>query len=178
MSSGRSVARQLGALVAAAIAMMALSATVFGGSDGVDPRGLLLAIGMVAAVVPISHLVRQLPIDREDVPGLRASGDEGVADTPAAPGPLVAWTGRVNGGTSSARAATLRLVPALQELTTLRLADRRGVGFDAAPAAAADLLGPASWSILRPDTARPMEADLPGIPIDTLEQLVTALEDL
>ena len=74
MNPSRSVSRRLATLVAAAGAMVAISATVFGGGEGVDPRGLLLAIGLVAAVVPVSQLARQLPIDRDDVP----RGDERI----------------------------------------------------------------------------------------------------
>ena len=96
MNPSRSVARRLATLVAAAVAMVAISATVFGGGEGVDPRGLLLAIGLVAAVVPVSQLARQLPIDRDDVPRLRPKTDA-VNVTTSIPAPLVAWTGRVKG---------------------------------------------------------------------------------
>lgn len=159
------------------LAMLALAATVFGGEAGVDPRGLLIAMGAVAAALPLAHLLRHLPLDHDDAPSLGAPRPSGDADLGLPPA-LVVWTGRVNGGTSSARAATLRLVPALQELTALRLADRRGVSPGHDPRAAAAVLGPVAWSLVDPTVARPVEGNWPGVPLDTLDHLVTTLEHL
>jgi hypothetical protein len=172
-----SLARRAFQLAIALLAMLALSATVFSRQEGVDPRGVLIAMGLVAASVPVARVVRALPLEHDHAPRLGARAPSGDADR-GLPSALVVWRGRVNGGTTSARAATLRLVPALQELTALRLADRRGIASDHTPAAAAAALGAVAWSLVDPAVARPVEGNWPGIPLDTLDHLVTTLEHL
>jgi hypothetical protein len=167
--------RRLGQVALVGVLMLAVAATVFGDRDGVDPRYPLLALGVVAAAVPLLGLLRHLPPDPTSAPGLVRRRHE-TGSTP--PAPLIAWVGRVNGGTTSARAATLRLAPALRELTALRLADRRGVSIDHDPVASHRLLGDRAWGIVRADVSRSMDADGPGIPLDAVEELTTVLEDL
>jgi hypothetical protein len=161
-------------VLAALVACLAVAATVFGNESGVEPRLLLLAMAALVCVTPARRLIGALPLDRTPAPGLgpepRDEQDAGAAYT--------AWQGRVNGGTGSARAATLRLVPALRDLARLRLAERRGISLDHTPEAAAGALGPAAWQILRPDAPRPTEANLPGVPLAQVAEVVRAMEAL
>lgn len=84
----------------------------------------------------------------------------------------------MNGGTTSARAATFRLVPPLRDLARLRLADRRAVSLDHQPARAAAALGTTAWAVLDPTVPGAVESDRPGLPLATVAAVVDALEDL
>jgi hypothetical protein len=154
-----------------------VAASAFGRAGAVDPRPLLIAMAAVVAVVPLRRLVAVLPIDDSRVPRLAGRRDASGSAVPA-PGALATWVGRVNGGTTSARAATLRLVPGLREIARVRLADRRGISLDHAPVAAAEALGPVAWSVLRPDAPRVVESSMPGMRVDVVDEVVTRLEQL
>jgi len=164
-------------LAAALVAALALASTLFTREDGVDPRPLLLAVGAVVAVAPLRRLVASLPLDHARAPGLRpAPAPPGPTDLP--PASLATWIGRVNGGTSSARAATFRLVPGLRDIARFRLADRKGLSLDHDPDGAAAALGPVTWAVIRPDAPRNVEASLPGLRVDVVDEVVTTLERL
>jgi hypothetical protein len=174
---GRSVrGREIGGIVLAGLASAAIASTLFGRREGVDPRLLVLAMVATFALGPTRRLIAALPLDHRQAPPLRTV--VGPTDGTAVPPGLTRWIGRVNGGTASARAATIRLVPDLRELTRLRLADRTGISLDHAPAEAASILGPRVWSIVDPDAARSIEADRPGLSLDDVEELTAALERL
>lgn len=167
--------RSLLGLGVALAASLALASTVFGDESGVDPRLLLYAMAGCACIVPVRRLLAHLPMDRRRAPAL---GGHRPAMAALPSNAATSWTGRVNSGTASARAATLRLVPALRDLARLRLADRRGISLDHAPGPASAALGPGPWALLRPDAARPMEAAAPGIPLPRLAETIDALERL
>jgi hypothetical protein len=174
VSSGPPWRRAVG-ILATLVACLAVASTVFGDRSGVDPRLLLFSIGALVCVVPVRRLVAALPIDARRAPALLGRTE---AAAPATSPGFTSWLGRVNGGTTSARAATLRLVPALRDVARQRLFDRRGISFDHAPAAAAAALGPTAWDLLRPDAPRSTEATRPGVPLDQLAVTVRALEEL
>jgi hypothetical protein len=70
-----------------------------------------------------------------------------------------------------------RLRPTLREIAAIRLA-RRGIQLDAPGGRAQELLGPDTWSIVRPDFERPSDHHAAGTPFATIERAVAALEEL
>lgn len=169
--------RTIGSFAAALVVALALASTLFTREDGVDPRPLLIALGAVIAAVPLRRLVAALPLEDERVPSLRPARTD-PSDGDLAPASLAAWIGRVNGGTSSARAATLRLIPGIREIARVRLADRTGISLDHSPEAAAAALGPVAWALIRPDAPRNVEASMPGLRVEVVDEVVTTLERL
>jgi hypothetical protein len=66
----------------------------------------------------------------------------------------------------------------LRRLAADRLAAEHGVDLDADPDAARSLLGPQAWDLLRPDHEPPEDRFGPGMPIEDVTTIVTAVEDL
>ena len=71
-----------------------------------------------------------------------------------------------------------RLRPRLRGLAADLLAARRGVSLDAAPERARDLLGEATWELLRRDRPPPEDRLAPGLPSNDLRGVVESLERL
>jgi len=69
------------------------------------------------------------------------------------------------------------LRPMLREIAVHRLA-RHGVALDAQPAAAAELLGPEAWELVRPDRPRPEDPFARGVRADRLGAILDRLEAL
>jgi hypothetical protein len=169
--------RTIASFVLVLVLALALASTLFTREEGVDPRPLLLVVGAVIAAAPLRRLVTALPLDSSRVPSLRAVPARKREAEPT-PGALAVWIGRVNGGTTSARAASVRLIPAMREIARVRLADRRGISLDHAPEEAAAALGPLPWMLLRPDAAINTEGSAPGLGVDVIDAAVTTLEEL
>jgi hypothetical protein len=66
--------------------------------------------------------------------------------------------------------------PLVLEIATQRLADHTGVRIDAAPEAAAAILGPETWELVRPDRERPADRRARGISPQRLHVVVESLE--
>jgi hypothetical protein len=66
----------------------------------------------------------------------------------------------------------------LRRLAADRLAVEHGVELDADPEAARSLLGAEAWDLLRPDHEPPEDRFGPGMPIEDIRRIVTAVEDL
>jgi hypothetical protein len=77
---------------------------------------------------------------------------------------------------SSAEDEHLRLRPLVLEIATQRLADHTGVRIDAAPDAAAAILGEETWELVRPDRERPVDRRARGIAPDRLRAVIESLE--
>jgi hypothetical protein len=69
-----------------------------------------------------------------------------------------------------------RLRPLVGDIAAQRLADHAGVRIETAPEAAAAMLGPEVWEVIRPDRQRPPDAHARGIPVERLRPIVEALE--
>ena len=69
-----------------------------------------------------------------------------------------------------------RLVPRLRSIASGLLASRRQVSLDASPATARDMLGDATWELVRPDRAAPEDRLGRGITPEDLAHVVDALE--
>jgi len=66
----------------------------------------------------------------------------------------------------------------LRRLAADRLEADHGVDLDADPDAARRLLGEQAWALLRPDLEPPDDRFGPGMPIDDVTAIVSAVEDL
>jgi hypothetical protein len=66
----------------------------------------------------------------------------------------------------------------LRRLAADRLAAEHGVDLDADREAARSLLGEDAWDLLRPDHVAPEDRFGPGMPIEDVTRIVTAVEDL
>ena len=66
----------------------------------------------------------------------------------------------------------------LRRLAADRLASEHGVDLDADHDAARSLLGAEAWDLLRPDHETPEDRFGPGMPIEDVTKIVTAVEDL
>ncbi|HEY3765789.1 MAG TPA: hypothetical protein VGL44_11590 [Gaiellales bacterium] len=70
----------------------------------------------------------------------------------------------------------LRLRPLIGDIARQRLADHTGVRIETAPEAAAALLGPETWELVRPEREMPPDRRARGIAPDRLRAVVAALE--
>jgi hypothetical protein len=77
---------------------------------------------------------------------------------------------------ASAEDEHLRLRPLVLEIATQRLADHTGVRIDAAPEAAAAILGQETWELVRPDRERPADRRARGMSPQRLHAVVESLE--
>jgi hypothetical protein len=66
----------------------------------------------------------------------------------------------------------------LRRLAEDRLGADHGVDIDADPDAARTLLGEEAWDLLRPDLTPPSDRFGPGMPIEGITRIVTAVEEL
>ena len=66
----------------------------------------------------------------------------------------------------------------LRRLAADRLAAEHGVDLDADRDAARSLLGAQAWDLLRPDHVAPEDRFGPGMPVEDVTTIVTAVEDL
>jgi hypothetical protein len=83
-------------------------------------------------------------------------------------------------GASTYRALELhhRFRRRLRRLAADRLTVEHGVDLDADRDAARSLLGEEAWDLLRPDHEPPEDRFGPGMPIEDIRRIVTAVEDL
>jgi hypothetical protein len=77
---------------------------------------------------------------------------------------------------SSAEDEHVRLRPVVRDIAAQRLADHAGVRMEAAPDAAAAILGPEAWELVRPDRPPPADRRARGIAPARLRAVVESLE--
>ncbi len=81
-------------------------------------------------------------------------------------------------GRTTAFDAEWRLIPFLRRIAAERIEVRYGMDWERHREAAAVMLGPGGWEILRPDRELPTDRLGPGIAMPALENAVSAIEDL
>jgi hypothetical protein len=94
------------------------------------------------------------------------------------PAELVRLEDQVLVATAVAGDLHFRLRPALAEIAAHRLQVGHGVRPERDPARARTLLGPEAWELLRPDVEPPADRLGPGMPVERLARIVTALEEV
>jgi hypothetical protein len=160
------------------------AATVFvisligGGQDReVAVRTYVIAVGAVSLLQVLRTTAGHLGVERTSAPSLVARGKQGPRKPPV---PLAAITleGLIVDGAQSARATALRLRPRLIDLTQARLYQRTGIDLVHQPEEAAAALGPEAWDIVRPDRIWSEDRLAPGLPPESVNLLVTRLEQL
>lgn len=77
---------------------------------------------------------------------------------------------------SSAEDEHVRLRPVALDIARQRLADHAGIRIDASPEAAAAILGPEAWQLVRPDRPPPADRRARGITPAQLRAVVESLE--
>jgi hypothetical protein len=94
------------------------------------------------------------------------------------PETLVRMEGRTALGVAGAFDLHFRLRPRLRGVATELLASRCGIGLDAEPDRAREVLGEETWEIVREDRPPPTDRLARGIPIPELHRVVESLENL
>ena len=136
-------------------------------------QGVLLGVGAVVLAVISPRPARP---DRRPRRARRpARLWRGRRDRSAAPD-LAAVDRLLSMAVSSAEDEYARLRPLVRDIARQRLADHTGVRLETAPAAAAAVLGPEVWDLVRPDRQRPTDQHARGIPPARLRAVVEALE--
>lgn len=136
-------------------------------------QAVLLAVGAVvlAAITPRPA--------RPDGPPKRvrrtARLRRGRRDRSATPD-LAAVDRLLSMSVSSAEDEYVRLRPLVRDIARQRLADHTGVRLETAPDAAAAMLGPEVWELIRPDRERPADQHARGMTPARLRTVVEALE--
>ncbi len=135
---------------------------------------------IVAGALVIRLLVRAVR-DATSVPG-PFPFDQALLPPPAQEIPRAREPDRIafEVGAATHRALELhhRFRRRLRRLAADRLAAEHGVDLDADREAARSLLGPEAWDLLRPDHVPPEDRFGPGMPIEDVTKIVTAVEDL
>jgi hypothetical protein len=136
-------------------------------------QGVLLAVGAVVLAV-----ITPRPA-RPDRPPKRvrrtARLRRGRRDRSATPD-LAAVDRLLSMSVSSAEDEYVRLRPLVRDIARQRLADHTGVRLETAPDAAAAMLGPEVWELVRPDRERPADPHARGMTPARLRAVVEALE--
>jgi hypothetical protein len=136
-------------------------------------QGLVLAVGAIVLLVLVPRPAR--PVRR---PGrLRRPSRLRLARGRRRTTPDLAAIDRLLAlAVSSAEDEHLRLRPLVLDIARQRLADYTGVRFDSAPDAAAAVLGPETWDLVRPDRPRPDDRRARGMSPARLRAVVESLE--
>jgi hypothetical protein len=135
-------------------------------------QGVLLAVGAVVLAVILPRPARP---DRRPTRARRRVRVRGRRDRSAMPD-LAAIDRLLSMSISSAQDEYVRLRPLVREIARQRLADHTGVRLETSPDAAAAILGPEIWEIVRPDRERPADQHARGIAPARLRAMVEALE--
>jgi hypothetical protein len=133
----------------------------------------LLAVGTLGLLLAIARTLGTLP--RERPTRLDAAPLTGIRRP--RPRELVKLERDVALSTESAFDAYYRMRPTVRRVAAARLR-LRGVDLDAASGSAEALLGPEAWDLTRPDRPHPRNHDAPGLPLDLIAAVVTAVEEL
>jgi hypothetical protein len=136
-------------------------------------QGVLLAVGAVvlAAILPRPARPDRRPA-RARRPGRLRRRRRDRSATPD----LAAIDRLLSMSIASAQDEYVRLRPLVREIARQRLADHTGVRLETAPEAAAAILGPEIWELVRPDRERPADQHARGIAPARLRAMVEALE--
>jgi hypothetical protein len=136
-------------------------------------QAVLLAVGAVvlAAITPRPTRPDRPPKRVRRTARLR----RGRRDRSATPD-LAAVDRLLSMSVSSAEDEYVRLRPLVRDIARQRLADHTGVRLETAPDAAAAMLGPEVWELVRPDRERPADQHARGMTPARLRTVVEALE--
>jgi hypothetical protein len=136
-------------------------------------QGVLLAVGAVVLAVLVPRPDRP---DRPPKPARRPVRLRRARRGGSAAPDLAAVDRLLSMAVSSAEDEYVRLRPLVRDIARQRLADHTGVRLETAPDAAAAMLGPDVWELVRPDRQRPANQHARGIPPARLRAVVEALE--
>jgi len=136
------------------------------------------AYALVIAALALHLLVRLLLAAQPGLPRPTWDKRSGrTAGLPARSARLVELERLLVFGSGQAGELHTRVRPALRDIATQRLDDRRGLDLDHSPEARV-LLGDEAWELLRPDRPRPEHRAARGISEAALARIVDRLEAL
>jgi hypothetical protein len=133
----------------------------------------LLAVGTLAVLLAIARTLGTLPRER---PTRLDAGPTRAIRQPR-PRELVKLEREVGLSTETAFDAYYRLRPTVRQIAASRLR-LRGIDLDSPSGSAEALLGPETWDLVRPGRPRPRNHDAPGLPLERIEAVVSAVEKL
>ena len=133
----------------------------------------LLVVGTLGLLLAIARTLGSLPRER---PTRLDAAPPGLSRA-TRPRELAKLEREVGLSTETAFDAYYRLRPNVRRVAAARLR-LRGVELDAPTGAAAALLGPEAWDLVRADRARPRDHDAPGLGLDRIAAIVDAVEAL
>jgi hypothetical protein len=136
-------------------------------------QGLVLAVGAIVLVLLVPRPARRTP--RTGRVRRTARLRLARASRPTTPD-LAAIDRLLALAVSSAEDEHVRLRPLVLDIARQRLADHTGVRIDTAPEAAAALLGPETWELVRPDRPRPDDRRARGTSPEGLRAVIESLE--
>jgi hypothetical protein len=133
----------------------------------------LLVVGTIGLLLAIDRTLGALPRERPTRLDAAPSG----RIRPTRPRELGKLEREVALSTETAFDAHYRLRPTVRRVAAARLR-LRGIDLDSPSGPAASLVGAEVWELVRPDRARPRDHDAPGMPLDRIEAVVAAVEEL
>ena len=136
-------------------------------------QGLVLAVGAIVLVLLVPRPARRTPRTGRV---LRTARLRLVRARRRTTPDLAAIDRLLALAVSSAEDEHVRLRPLVLDIARQRLADHTGVRIDAAPEAAAALLGPETWELVRPDRPRPDDRRARGSSPERLRAVIESLE--
>ena len=162
------------ALVAAAVAIagLAIALVMRPGDSGLAAEAFVLFVGALGMGLLAQVVARLFPTTPSKIHAAKRPQrkDKRLAS-------LEKIERELEMATQSAFDTHYRLRPLLRELAAARLA-RAGVELDRPGSRAAELLGPETWELVRPDRVRPAEHHAAGVRLAAVEHAVAALEQL
>ena len=137
-------------------------------------QGLVLAVGAIVLVLLVPRPARRTP---RATGGVRRTARLRLVRARRRTTPDLAAIDRLLAlAVSSAEDEHVRLRPLVLDIARQRLADHTGVRIDTAPEAAAALLGPETWELVRPERPRPDDRRARGTSPEGLRAVIESLE--
>jgi hypothetical protein len=133
----------------------------------------LIAVGTLALLLAIARTLGTLPRERPT----RLDAAQPGSSRRSRPRELVKLEREVGLSTETAFDAYYRLRRTVREIAASRLR-LRGIDLDGSSDSAEALLGSEAWDLVRSDRPRPRDHDAPGLPLDRIEAIVVAVEEL
>jgi hypothetical protein len=133
----------------------------------------LLVVGTLGLLLAIARTIGALPRERPT----RLDAAPTARGPQARPRELVKLEREVALSTETAFDAHFRLRPTVRRVAAGRLR-LRGIDLDAPAGPARALLGEEAWELAEPGRLRPRSHDAPGLPLDRIEAIVAAVEQL
>jgi len=140
---------------------------------------LFAAYVLALAAIGLLHFVRAYRGELDPTPSrFEQALRERARATSARPGVFLVMDREIELGILHAGQAHRRLLPLLRAAAAARLQARHGIELERGSPAARALLGDEAWEFLRPDREPPADPFGPGVPRETIADLIERVEAL